>query len=157
MSQSRDPILPDGKRDLFDVIRQREKDERTRIATLELLARWLFPGLFKRLVGKIDPELLHSSAKELLLPLIREAAHEELLQAAPAIFQPSQFNRSVGVLAEAAWYVMLERKKSGCGSKVFRLEAGAESPQQREREFKKFESLLRELAATERKDQELSD
>jgi len=110
MPDTREPILPDGLGDLLDLVKQKEGDERRLISAMRMVCYCLVPILVEKLAPKIDRDLFCAEGKELVLPLIREAAGQELRQY--AISCKSTGSRMLEILTEETWLEMAQPTKS---------------------------------------------
>jgi hypothetical protein len=142
MAEPREPILPGGISDLHDLVQRKEEAERKFRHTMSVACRWLVPILIEKLSVKIDYDLISTEDKDLVLPLIREAAAEELQRITGEISHDTIASRMLDFLTEETWLVMLDANKNTTYSNLAPTEIAS-----LERALKEFQSIQRELSA----------
>ena len=140
MAEPREPILPDGISDLFDLVQRKEEAERKLRHMISIACRWLVPILLEKLSIKIDYDLICAEDKDLVLPLIREAAVEELQRITGELSHDAIASRMLDFLTEETWLVMLDPNKNTTYSNLAPTEVAS-----LERALREFQSIQREL------------
>jgi hypothetical protein len=140
MAEPREPILPDGISDLYDLVQRKEEAERKLRQTTSIACRWLVPILIEKLAVKIDYDLISAEDKDLVQPLIRETAVEELQRITGELSHDAIASRMLDFLTEETWLVMLDPNKNTTYSNVAPTDVAS-----LERALREFQSIQREL------------
>jgi hypothetical protein len=107
MSETREPVLPGGISDLYDLVQRKEEAERQLRKKTSLACRWLVPLLIEKLSVTIDYDSIRLDEKDIVLPLIREAAVQELHRITGELSHDSSTTRMLDFLTEETWLEML--------------------------------------------------
>ena len=140
MAEPREPILPDGISDLYDLVQRKEEAERKLRQTTSIACRWLVPILIEKLAVKIDYDLISAEDKDLVQPLIRETAVEELQRITGELSHDAIASRMLDFLTEETWLVMLDPNKNTTYSNLAPTEVAS-----LERALREFQSIQREV------------
>jgi hypothetical protein len=112
MPEPRQPILPDGISDLYDLVQRQEEAERELKNRMSTACRWLVPLLIEKLSIKIDYDSIGIEERDLVLPLIREAAVEEFQRITSDLCHDRITFRMLDFLTEETWREMLHPGKN---------------------------------------------
>lgn len=140
MAEPREPILPDGISDLYDLVQRKEEAERKLRQTTSIACRWLVPILIEKLAVKIDYDSISAEDKDLVQPLIRETAVEELQRITGELSHDAIASRMLDFLTEETWLVMLDPNKNTTYSNLAPTEVAS-----LERALREFQSIQREV------------
>lgn len=115
MPHSRDPLLPEGMKDLLEYVQEEERQQK-QLASLKsdlhVAGRRLAPFVYERLVRQVDQDLLNTTDKELVLPKIREAAQEEFFHAVGEATSDHISSMIIEIMIEETWLLMQAKRRA---------------------------------------------
>jgi hypothetical protein len=109
MAESRDYSLPGGMKNLIDLVEQKQQNEQAyqkSRADVRTFCRDLAPVVFNSLAQQIDPDLLYTEERDLIMPKLQEVARRGLRDYLITLTCDSASSGVVDILAHELWLLI---------------------------------------------------